>query len=319
MSGPITAKARPRRARDHGALIEVPRRGEAVRSLADLAARIKAEHEATGLAVKRGLEHSIAAGNLLIEAKKQLAHGAWLPWLRDCCQVPERTARHYMRLARHGPELSKIGNVADFTVSQAAALTARSHRVAKILATCNGDTPFPTGRRFPVVLADCPWQFRNTIDPSRRLPYATMALEKICALPISDLVTPAAALFLWAPGSHLPEALQVMTAWGFEYRSNIAWDKGDIGLGHWVRNQHELLLIGARGKMPPPPPSARPPSVIRAPRREHSRKPDEAYAVIEKMFPSLPKIELFARHARPNWAAWGNQAPVAKREAAHAA
>jgi N6-adenosine-specific RNA methylase IME4 len=97
-----------------------------------------------------------------------------------------------------------------------------------------------------------------------------------------------------------------MDAWGFTYRTNIVWVKDAIGLGYWVRNQHELLLIGARGEMRAPAVGARRSSVIKSPRREHSRKPDEAYALIEQMYPELPKIELFARHARPGWAAWGN-------------
>ena len=103
----------------------------------------------------------------------------------------------------------------------------------------------------------------------------------------------------------------MIDAWGFEYVSNLVWVKDKIGLGYWVRNQHELLIIGRRGDMPTPSPANRPPSVINAPRREHSRKPDEAYEVIERMYPELPKIELFARGRREGWAAWGNQAEAA--------
>jgi N6-adenosine-specific RNA methylase IME4 len=101
-----------------------------------------------------------------------------------------------------------------------------------------------------------------------------------------------------------------MDAWGFEYRSSIVWVKHAIGLGFWVRNQHEHLLIGARGRMRSPPPAARPSSVIINRRRQHSRKPDEAYALIEAAYPTLPKIELFARAARPGWDRWGNEAPA---------
>jgi len=89
------------------------------------------------------------------------------------------------------------------------------------------------------------------------------------------------------------------------------WVKDKIGLGYFVRNQHELLLVATRGDMPSPSPANRQPSVIEAPRREHSRKPDEAYALIERMYPSLPKIELFARNTRSGWDPWGNEAEVA--------
>jgi len=78
-------------------------------------------------------------------------------------------------------------------------------------------------------------------------------------------------------------------------------------MGYWVRIRHELLLIASRGDMPHPAPSARPDSVIEAPRREHSRKPDEVYDLIERMYPVLPRIELFARQARPGWNVWGNE------------
>src|SRR6516165_10042915 len=99
-----------------------------------------------------------------------------------------------------------------------------------------------------------------------------------------------------------------MEAWGFKYVSNFIWTKDKIGNGFWNRNQHEHLLIGRRGNFPVPKPADRPSSVIHAPRREHSRKPDEVYALIERMYPDLPKIELFARPGRPGWDAWGNQA-----------
>ena len=136
-----------------------------------------------------------------------------------------------------------------------------------------------------------------------------MPLEKICALPVAGLATPDAALFLWTTAPTFPESLRVIETWGFRYVTHLVWVKHTHGLGSWVLNQHELLMIGACGDMRSPPEGARPPSVIHAPRREHSRKPDEAYEIIERMYPTLPKIELFARHARPGWTAWGDEAP----------
>jgi N6-adenosine-specific RNA methylase IME4 len=134
-----------------------------------------------------------------------------------------------------------------------------------------------------------------------------MTTEEICAMPVAGAATPDAALFLWSTAPHLLEALEVMRAWGFAYKTHMVWDKERTGLGYWVHNQHELLLIGARGDMRSPEPEGRPPSIIRAPRRAHSQKPDEAYEVIEKMYPGLARIELFARQAREGWAAWGNE------------
>jgi N6-adenosine-specific RNA methylase IME4 len=99
-----------------------------------------------------------------------------------------------------------------------------------------------------------------------------------------------------------------MEAWGFEYKSNYVWTKDKIGNGYWNRNQHEHLLIARRGNFPVPKPADRPSSWIQAPRREHSRKPDEVYSFIERAYPELPKIELFARNSRAGWDSWGNQA-----------
>jgi N6-adenosine-specific RNA methylase IME4 len=186
--------------------------------------------------------------------------------------------------------------------------TRRAERIADLAAIANNNAALPTDRRFPVILADPPWQYRpGTESLERSLDYPTMATEEIAALPVATLAAPDAVLFMWTTSPHLPEALQVMEAWGFKYETSVVWVKHAIGMGHWVRNRHELLLIGSRGDMPHPAPSARPDSVIEAPRREHSRKPDETYGKIEQMYPELPKIELFARQARAGWAAWGNE------------
>jgi N6-adenosine-specific RNA methylase IME4 len=188
-----------------------------------------------------------------------------------------------------------------------------AERVARILEISRHNSPLPHDRRFPVVCADPAWRFQNYGEPTglhgaAADHYPTMATADICAIPVGDMATPDAVLFLWSTNPHLPDALQVIEAWGFEYKTNIVWVKDKAGLGFIVRGQHEVLLIATRGDFPAPLPAVRPPSVITAPRREHSRKPDEAYEVIERMYPDLPKIELFARGAREGWEAWGNQA-----------
>ena len=188
----------------------------------------------------------------------------------------------------------------------------RAERIERLAATCNQSAPFPSDRRYAVLYADPPWHFNvyneeSGIESAAGNHYSTMSLEEICALPLLSLASPDAALFMWTTVPHLRESFDVLVAWGFEYKTNIVWVKDKIGLGYFVRNQHELLLVATRGDMPSPSPANRPPSVISASRREHSRKPDEAYALIERMYPDLPKIELFARQARPGWAAWGNE------------
>jgi N6-adenosine-specific RNA methylase IME4 len=195
----------------------------------------------------------------------------------------------------------------------------RAERIERLVESSRPSAALPD-RRFPVLLADPPWHFENFAEASgsHGSPldhYATMATEAICALPVGDLATEAAVLFLWVTNPHLiPDAVQVLRAWGFEYKTNICWVKDKTGVGFYVRNKHELLLIATRGDMPTPAPADRPSSVIEAPRREHSRKPDEVYSIIEHMFPGLPRVELFARTRRVGWEVWG--AEVGKFDAA---
>jgi N6-adenosine-specific RNA methylase IME4/ParB-like chromosome segregation protein Spo0J len=168
--------------------------------------------------------------------------------------------------------------------------------------------PLPDGL-FDLTLGDPPWRLPGSPDSSRAVEnhYPTMPLDEIIALevPAAD----DAILFLWAVNSKLPEALQVIEAWGFGYTSNFAWVKDRWGLGSYNRCQHELLLIATRGRFRPPPENKRVSSVITAPRTEHSAKPPCLYEMLEAMYPRTRKLELFARgKSRPSWTAWGNQA-----------
>jgi N6-adenosine-specific RNA methylase IME4 len=137
-------------------------------------------------------------------------------------------------------------------------------------------------------------------------------LDAICALPVRRLATPDALLFLWVSPPILEQAFKVIRAWGFEYRTGLVWAKNRPGMGYWVRQQHEHLLVARRGEFPLPATDARPSSVIHAQRSSHSAKPTVAYEIIERMYPKLPKIELFARSSRSGWAAWGNETLVKK-------
>jgi N6-adenosine-specific RNA methylase IME4 len=169
--------------------------------------------------------------------------------------------------------------------------------------------PLPAGP-YDVIYADPPWRYANQAPRSQdRIEsyYPTMPIEDIRAIPVENLAASDAALFLWATSPLLPEALSVMTAWGFTYKTSMAWDKGRMGLGYWVRVQHELLLIGSRGN-PGRPLTRNICSVISEPRGPHSRKPDRARRNIEAMFPTARRIELFARMRTPGWDAWGNEA-----------
>jgi N6-adenosine-specific RNA methylase IME4 len=159
--------------------------------------------------------------------------------------------------------------------------------------------------RFAVIAADPPWQYSNSgFSTSAEAHYPTMPTEDIAAMPVADYTTTNAVLFLWATNPLLPDALQVMAAWGFEYKTNMVWVKNSHVAGFYVYGQHELLLIGVKGSAIP---DYVAPSVIQAPADQHSAKPDEAYSIIEKMYPHGPYLELFARKERPGWAVFGNE------------
>ena len=173
-------------------------------------------------------------------------------------------------------------------------------------ATQDDETPeFPEGE-YPVILADPAWRYDFSISESRKIEnhYPTMELDTIKALEI-----PAAddcVLFLWTTSPKLLESLEVLEVWGFTYRSSIIWVKtGAKGCGYWVRSAAEFLLIASKGDIKPPKPSNRQDNVIHAKRGAHSQKPVEVYSMIEKMYPDLPKIELFARNERNGWQSWG--------------
>jgi N6-adenosine-specific RNA methylase IME4 len=171
--------------------------------------------------------------------------------------------------------------------------------------------------KFGVILADPEWKFefwseKGQTNSSAENHYPTSALDVIKARDVPRIAAEDCVLFLWATVPMLPQALEVMAAWGFGYVSNFAWVKDRIGTGYWNRNKHELLLIGTRGKVPAPAPGDQWVSALEAEVRKHSEKPAVFYELIEAYFPNLPKIELNARGpARPGWQTWGLEAAEA--------
>ncbi|GAH70476.1 unnamed protein product, partial [marine sediment metagenome] len=160
----------------------------------------------------------------------------------------------------------------------------------------------PDGK-FSVILADPPWRydFSETEPRSIEAHYATLSLEEICkykdgnGTPVQEKFADDAVLFLWATPPKIREALQVIVAWGFDYRTGAVWEKDKFGMGYHFREQHELLFVAKRGDMPAPPPKARPSSIIRAPRTNHSKKPKKVYKIIQKMYPCGRYLEIFGR------------------------
>lgn len=181
------------------------------------------------------------------------------------------------------------------------------------LKALEADGPFRT------VLADPPWRFQNRTGKMapehRRLSrYETMTFDDIEALPVEDVVAEKAHLYLWVPNALLAEGLRVLEAWGFEYKTNLVWFKtrkdggpDGRGVGFYFRNVTELVLFGVRGKDNRTlAPGRRQVNLIAERKREHSRKPEQLYDIIETCSPG-PYLELFARNARPSWMAWGDE------------
>lgn len=187
----------------------------------------------------------------------------------------------------------------------------REERIERIAGIAKGNAPLAVAAKFPVIYADPPWRYENppmgATNRSIENHYPTMSLDEICALPVGEIATDDAILYMWATAPKLAECMQVLTAWGFDYRTNFVWVKDKIGMGYHARSQHEILLVAKRGNIPPPAVADRVASVVMAERNEHSAKPVVFYELIESFYPTLPKIELFCRSPREGWAVWGNQ------------
>ena len=175
-------------------------------------------------------------------------------------------------------------------------------------------------QKFGTILADPPWRFANRTgkmapEHKRLSRYETMSIEEICALPVGEVARERAHLYLWVPNALLPWGIQAMAAWGFTYKSNIVWHKvrkdggsDGRGVGFYFRNVTELILFGVRGKnMRTLAPGRRQVNLLATRKQEHSRKPDEQYAIIEACSEG-PYLELFARGRRDGWKSWGAQA-----------
>lgn len=179
---------------------------------------------------------------------------------------------------------------------------------------------FLAGRKFATILADPPWQFQNRTgkiapEHKRLSRYGTIELDEIKALPVASAASDVCHLYLWVPNALLPDGLDVMRSWGFRYKTNLVWHKirkdggsDGRGVGFYFRNVTEMLLFGVKGKNARTlGPGRSQVNYLSSRKREHSRKPDEQYPIIESCS-SGPYLELFARGERPGWSSWGNEA-----------
>lgn len=162
-------------------------------------------------------------------------------------------------------------------------------------------------KKYNIIYADPPWKYDFSKSDSREIEnqYRTMELSDIENLPIPSADN--SVLYLWATAPKLLEALSVMKAWGFTYKTHAIWDKEIIGMGYWFRGQHELLLVGVRGKFSPPEQSLRISSIIKSRRTTHSSKPLAVMDYIESWYPEATKIEIFSRARKMGWDCWGSE------------
>jgi N6-adenosine-specific RNA methylase IME4 len=200
----------------------------------------------------------------------------------------------------------------EWTVAQfrLALLASRRKAATKKAARIKPDPSQPV----TLILADPPWEYDFSETDSREIEnqYVTAPVEEIqshISAPWAPPVAEECVLFLWATAPKLREALSVVSAWGFEYKTNAVWDKEKIGMGYWFRGQHELLLVGTRGSPSPPDQDLRVSSVFREPRGRHSAKPSCVYEAIESMFPEAVKAEFYQRVPREGWVGCGNEVP----------
>jgi N6-adenosine-specific RNA methylase IME4 len=296
-------------------------------------------HEAEAAAnLSAALEHYAEAGQRLIRAKKGLKHGDWLPWI----EREFKRADGEPWAARYAQALMEFSGF----WQRANAIT-RSHfpggglypalRALKSIEGTGGVLspplsspavqPFNLPRNdYRIVLADPPWQYESWRGKSkdtrkRRVvedEYDTMPLDAIKALPVSEICAEDAVLLLWATLPLLQEGLDVLKAWGFQYRTAfLVWGKlnadgrtAAVGFGRYTRSNGELCLLGRRGGGVPPVKGVAIANLVLSPRGKHSAKPDRQYDIIDAVFGrEVPRVELFARKRMPRWDVWGLEAP----------
>jgi N6-adenosine-specific RNA methylase IME4 len=211
--------------------------------------------------------------------------------------------------------IAEVGSMGDDRDRRVLRMAEKRTRRARLEAELGARQRALPDKRYGVIYADPPWRFEpysriTGMDRAAENHYPTSVLAEIKALDVKSVAAADCVLFLWATVPMLPQALEVIKAWGFEYKSQMIWAKDRVGTGYWFRNQHEILLVGTRGHVPAPAMGTQWPTLIHAPVRRHSEKPDAIREMIDCYFPTLPKIELHARGhlIRPGWDVWGAEA-----------
>jgi N6-adenosine-specific RNA methylase IME4 len=261
--------------------------------------------------VERGkLDQACERFGIAYQTAKQAA------WVASCF---ERSCRQDLLTFSHHESVAGRDDAAElleWAEAEGATVRELRERVREIKAA--DAPPLPEGI-YRVIYADPPWEYgdKRTNDAqsgSAESQYPTMSIDELCGLGVRDIAAADSVLFLWATAPCLPEAMQVIEAWGFTYKAQFVWDKLKGFNGHYNDVRHELLLIATRGSCVPAVDSLDP-SVVPEKRTKHSKKPDRFYELIERLYPlgDQTHVELFSRRSRDGWCSWGNQVDAAAR------
>lgn len=275
------------------------------------------------------IRHKVKNDNLSVNrALQDISEEAGIPfktlerWFYPKSQDNYNEKRRDSSLTCEGDLVTNVTNeealfkaVEDNLVAQAKEITAakreekKAERVQERIERDSQfiEQPIPD-RKYGVIYADPPWRYDFSATTSRDIEnqYPTMELEEIMCLQAIEAADDDSVLFMWATSPKLKEALKVIEAWDFEYKTCAVWCKDKIGMGYYFRQQHELLLVATKGSPIVPDPANRISSIIEADRTKHSTKPDIFYSIIDSMYPNINKLELFSRgNDRPNWTGWG--------------
>lgn len=279
---------------------------------------------AANLPTRRAAEKLSVSERAVTAARRVREHGA--PELIDAIRAGKVSVHAGEALSelQHAEQARVVREEKKAIVAEAKKIRAEQQKVrhavrlttmALVAEKGRETAPGKVERLFPIIYADPPWRFgvyseETGREKSAENHYPTMDTASISGLlaEIGSPFTPDAMLFLWATNPMLPDAFGVMRAWGFTYVHHWIWDKEIAGTGYWGRDRHELLLIGKRGNPPAPLIGTQPETVHRERKRKHSAKPAWFAEQIERLYPDLPKLELFCRSPRPGWDAWGYEA-----------
>jgi len=272
--------------------------------LEDAAFEINREHELFEASMRTSVEHAIRCGELLIEEKARHQHGDWIKWIDSNCNFTRRMATNYMRISANGKRVSHLDSANSLRgVLKLLAKNNREGDIEQQRFDIETNLPQLIDGLFEVIVIDPPWPYRTEYDPDGRRaanPYPEMSLEDIAAIEL-----PAAndcILWLWTTHKFMRYSFDILDIWGFREVAIVTWEKNRMGLGAWLRSNSEFCIMAVRGN--PKVNLTNQTTVIHGPMREHSRKPDEFYRMIDSLCIGR-KYDYFGRQQREGWTVYG--------------